>query len=804
VVHFFPMNEKTLKLLEYEKIRGELAKFASFEGSRKLVESLNPSMDFDKAQALLAETNEARNLIDLYPQTTVGAVQDIRSEVTAASRGVVMSKDVILSLKTTLISARQIQRQIEKTEEDFPILLEKIQLFPPATGLVDKITRILSDQGEVLDSASPRLGSLRSELKVSYDRLMTKLQKILHSKNVVPHLQDSIITQRDGRFVIPLRAESKGSVKSVIHDVSSSGATVFVEPLQAVELNNKYRESQLAIIDEERRILAELSDEIGSFAFEINLSIKLLAEIDVILAKAKYAISLNATAPTLVERKGKKSPGLNLSLWQARHPLLAQDEVVPIDVVIDNETKILLITGPNTGGKTVSLKTVGLLVCMAQAGMQIPVQAGSTLQHFTSIFADIGDEQSIEQSLSTFSGHIVNIIDIFEQINDQSLVILDELGAGTDPQEGAALARAMLSYLIERNVPSVIATHYPELKEYAHGTDGIINASMEFDIESLRPTYHLTIGIPGQSNALLIAKRLGLQDEIIDNARKAIDPNELRNEDYIQEIFRQRESTRKAQENAQSAQDDAEKFRDRLAVKLREIEKDKEKILAEAKKERRAEINKFKKEVRQIKRQIEIRKAAEETLEVIESKADDLAAQLGWTEQTIDKKFVAPAVAQQRFKVGDKVILTTIQQEAVIRSLSKDDAEIQIGNLRMRAPLYNLDKLNKKGEVVIPQAENPKPAVQAKKTPDVIIDSPGVELSLRGLRVDEAIDAFERYLDRAFISGLPYSRIVHGKGTGKLRAAIREEAKKHPYILRFESGGEKEGGDGVTMIFYRR
>ena len=421
---------------------------------------------------------------------------------------------------------------------------------------MESISHTIGETGDVLDSASPKLGVIRREIRISHDRLMSRLQKYITDTHTVSMLQDALITQRDGRYVIPLRAEFKGQVKSIVHDQSSSGATLFVEPLPVVELNNKYREMQLAERDEIERVLYEISQKVGEHADEIVPGIDALAELDLAFAKAKYADELDAAEPVLnkLEADPEKTGNVALiRLLKARHPLLDPRSVVPIDVDLDPRTFAVIITGPNTGGKTVSLKTVGLLALMAQSGLHIPVESGSELVVFKSVWADIGDEQSIEQSLSTFSGHITNIVRILKKVDRQSLVIIDELGAGTDPQEGAALARAILSFLLERDVTTFVATHYPELKTFAHTTPGVVNASLEFDLHSLRPTYRLTIGLPGRSNALAIAERLGLPLEIITAAKGEIDPSELRADDLLDAIHRERKLARKERQKAEKA-----------------------------------------------------------------------------------------------------------------------------------------------------------------------------------------------------------------------------------------------------------
>ena len=792
------METKTLHTLEFDKVCAALAEYTAFSPSKDLALSLHPVTDFHSTRESLDETSEARLLLETEPSTSIGGARDIREIAKAASRGVILVPSELLDIKSTLISARRLSRQFERAGQNYPYLAEIVLEFPAPTGLVDAISSTISDRGEILDSASEKLREVRSQLHITHDRLLTKMQKLLNSDRISPYLQESLVTQREGRYVLPIKAEARGRVKSVVHDVSSSGATLFVEPIQVVELNNEWRELQVAEKDEERRILADLSNRMGIHQKELVASVDTLARLDLIFAKAKYAESIQAAPPKLVRFKAKRqgpNPELTLKLWQARHPLLDQETVVPVDVTTDPETYILLITGPNTGGKTVTLKTVGLLACMAQAGLHIPVQAGSEISVFEAIYADIGDEQSIEQSLSTFSGHITNIIHILKNADQNSLVILDELGAGTDPQEGAALAQAMLTYLVERGIPTLVATHYPELKAYAHNTPGVVNASMAFDLETLRPTFHLTIGLPGRSNALYIAERLGLQQEIIQLAREKIDPTDLKADDLLDEIHRQRDLAQTARAESDKNLRQAEHLRAELTERLEQIEDERIEILAEARQKAQEEVEAVQEELRKTRRKLaqarqplEVVDEVEETVRQIESEVEKPEER-----QQVSREIPQP-VKQRPIRLGDKVKLRTLGKEGVVSSLGEEQAEIMIGNLRVRVDLYDLELVG--GQ---PQ-EEPKQSVRTK---EVVFSapSPGVELSLRGLTVDEAVEKLEHYLDRAYLSGLPYARIVHGKGTGKLRDAVRQLVRTHPYVERFEAGGRSEGGDGVTIVF---
>ena len=791
------MDAKTLRTLEFDRLRGQLAELTAFAPSRELALKLTPTANFHTACQWLDETAEARLLLETEPHTSVGGARDIRELVVSASKGNILVPGELLDVKFTIISARSLSRQLEKAENTYPFLSEIALSLPAQLGLVDAISSSISDRGEILDSASAKLGEVRAQLRIVHDRLLTRMQKLLSNKSIEPYLQESLVTQRDGRYVIPIKVEARGRVKSVVHDVSSSGATLFVEPLQVVDLNNEYRELQVSEKEEERRILAELSSRLGEHAAELQAAVNTLAALDLVFAKAKFAEKLEAIQPKLVRFSKPKNgnPGMVLKLWQARHPLLDPETVVPIDVETDPETYILLITGPNTGGKTVTLKTVGLLACMAQSGLHIPALEGSEISLFKDIYADIGDEQSIEQSLSTFSGHITNIIKILMKAGQDTLVILDELGAGTDPQEGAALAQAILTFLVDAGIPTLVATHYPELKAYAHSTPGVVNASMAFDMETLRPTYHLTIGLPGRSNALHIAERLGLPEEIVQLARGKINPTDLQADDLLDEIQHQRDLAQTARSDAEKLRRRAEDLRLELTERLESIEDERLEILADAREKAQAEIEALQEELRKARRQLA---QARQPLEVVDEIEEAVHAIEDQIEQPAERQQVSrelPVPVKQRpIRLGDKVKLRTLGKEGVVSSLGEEQAEIMVGNLRVRVDLYDLELAG--GQV----QEKPKKELDTTggtfATP-----SPGVELSLRGYTVDEALERLEHYLDRAYISGLPYARIVHGKGTGRLRDAVRKAVCQHPYVERFEPGGRSEGGDGVTVVF---
>ncbi len=800
------MDDKTLETLEYPKILERIASYASFAPTAEKAAALRPLTDLKEALRLQSETQEAFSLLVTTPDLTIGGARDVREQVDLASHGGVLTPIDLLDVKSTLIAGRTLARRFERASESYPRLAEMAAQMPLPVGLIDAITRAISDRGELLDSASAKLAIIRRDLRVVHERLLTKMQRMISDSNIAQYLQETLVTQRDGRYVLPLRADFKGRVRGIVHDQSASGATLFVEPLSVVELNNQYRELQLSERDEERRILQALSDEIGAFSHEIAELIDIIAEIDLVLAKAKYAEEIDALEPGLVEfpRKGRpigddsEHPGSVIRLFDARHPLLDPETVVPVDVVLDPETYALIVTGPNTGGKTVTLKTVGLLALMAQSGLHIPVGSGSEISVFKKISADIGDEQSIEQSLSTFSGHITNIIRILGQADRKSLVILDELGAGTDPQEGAALARALLTHLLERSITTLVTTHHPELKAFAHGMPGVTNASVEFDLESLQPTYHLTIGLPGRSNALAIAERLGMPEGIVNRARAEINPEDLRAETLLEEIHRQRDLARQARVDAEQARQEIDQLRSELVERLEQIEDERRQVLDQARQEARAKVEKLDQELAALRKSLA---KARQPLDALETVEKDVAALEQEYEEPVERLPLKDEeiIYDRPIRLGDKVQLRSLNTRGVVTSLGEEELEIQVGSLRVRTRLSEVEPVSREEDVDAAQELAKGRQMVREHETRVDAPSPGMELDLRGQRADEALDQLERYLDAAYLAGLPFVRIIHGKGTGKLRQAVRESLGSNPHVRSFEPGGVSEGGDGVTV-----
>ncbi len=794
------MDEKTLNTLEFPKIVEKLAGYAAFSASADLAGSLKPAASLQESNDRLACTTEARLLLSLKADVGVGGAHDIRPLASLARRGGVLSEHDLLDVSGTLISSRSLARSFEKVSGKVPHLDDIARAFPPPPGIIEAISRCISDRGEVLDNASAKLSSIRSEIKVSHSRLLSKLENMINDPRNAPMLQESLITQRNGRYVIPLRAEFKGRIKSIVHDQSSSGATLFVEPLGIVELNNRWHELQLEERDEVQRILAELSTRVGDEAEAINAIVEALARFDFCLMCAKFAEDLHAAEPILKPISPPPDihhPGTTIKLYKARHPLLDPEIVVPIDVDLDARTFSVVITGPNTGGKTVTLKTIGLMVVMSQCGLHIPAQSGSELSYFDDVFADIGDEQSIEQSLSTFSGHITNIVRILSKARSKTLVLLDELGAGTDPQEGSALARAIMLYLVKKRIPCFIATHYPELKELAHATPGVVNASMEFNLKTLRPTYHLTLGIPGRSNALLIAKRLNLPDEILETAKSMVDPTELRSDDLLNEIHFQREVARKARSAADRDRSLVNNLKQELSLRLEQIEEERRAVLEKAREEAEDEVNELKRELESLRKKMAHNRQPLDELEKIQVKVKDIEKKVV---KPVERKQIQALDEQTPIQVGRKVKVRTLKMAGVITAVNGDDVEVQVGNLRVKVKAGELTTTAE--EPTVKPEKNPaeiSPVSGSASAETPFKPSPGMELDLRGQRAEDALDNLDRYLDEAYMSGMPFVRIIHGKGTGRLRQVIREALKESMHVKSFEEGGDKEGGEGVTI-----
>ncbi len=800
--------------LEYPVILKRLAEYTEFSGGEELALALKPTSIIEEARERLTLTSEARDLLEARNEFTLGGVRDIRPRAEQAERGVTLQPTDLLRVRDTLRAATRVRRILTGAEARFPGLADIAWRIQMPIDIAEHIERVLDDRGNVRDNASSELSRIRRELDQSQQRIQDKLHRMLSSPQISPYLQETLITRREGRFVLPVRSDSKGRVEGIVHDRSGSGVTLFVEPLDVVDLNNALRELRLAEEEEIFRLLAELTAHIAHEAEAIRASVAALSEVDLVFAKARYAEDLEATAPELhpapkkppEHKDDSRHPGTVVRLHGARHPLLRPEEVVKVDLVLDEATHVLVITGPNTGGKTVSLKTVGLLTLMAQAGMHIPVESGSALSCFEAVYADIGDEQSIEQSLSTFSSHMTNILSFMAQADHRSLVLLDELGAGTDPTEGAALARSMLEAFRERRCTTFVATHYSELKLYAHHTPGVANASMAFDVETLAPTYKLSIGLPGRSNAFAIARRLGMPNEVIKRAQGMLSGEELRAEDMLDDLHQLRIQEARARDAAWRDQREARDLASELRERLRNIEQERREVLRQAEATAEAELAELRSEIAALRRKLRTfaaQHAMPELDEVVQevkaagtkmptptSLTADIPAPPAPREPETPKAEAAEAQAGP-IREGDRVRLSSLGMEGVVTGIEGDEAEIQAGAIHTRVALADLELLERKSKI--------KPQDGGVKLPERAA-SPGIQLDLRGQVVEEALQNLDRYLEQAVMAQLPWVRVVHGKGTGALRRAVRDFLQNHPSVVEYKDAPRREGGFGATVV----
>jgi DNA mismatch repair protein MutS2 len=783
------MHEKSLTTLEYPKIIERLAGEAAFSASKELARALVPSADEVDVRRRQTLTSEARRLLDLRPDAGVRGAKDVRPHVAAAERGVMLSPQDLLDVLATLRSSAYVSRLIAKLDEGFPLLKGLAEDLPVRPKLEGRIAESIGEEGDVLDSASPELRRLRMEIRGAQQRLQDRLSTLVNEFRSA--LQDPIITMRADRYVLPVRAEARGQVRGIVHDQSGSGATVFIEPLVVVEMNNRLRELQLAERQEVERILMELSEAVGAEAAYVRLAVELLAEIDLQLAKARYAGLIRAGVPQL-NTTGR------LHLLRARHPLLT-GKVVPIDFWLGGEdARMVVITGPNTGGKTVALKTVGLLCLMAQAGMHIPAEDGSEIPIFTDIFADIGDEQSIEQSLSTFSSHLSRIVEILRLASADSLILLDELGAGTDPSEGSALARAILSYLLDRQVAVVATTHYSELKAFAHEQSGATNASVEFDVETLSPTYRLAIGLPGRSNALAIAMRLGLPEDIIEQAREHVGSAGIAMEQLLEELAAERKAAADERYHLSMERAEAEYQRRELERRLAETEEERARILDEARAGARRELEQMQSELGQIRAQIKRRGPSEEQLAAMRASMRRLEERTTPVANRLRRSGAEPReeAVPGIPEVGDTVFVRSMSSRGVLvaPANARGEVEVQLGSLKLRVAQDDVVRLSNRQARV----EYTPPAISLPERAEA--EAPEVQIDLRGWRVDDGLEEVEKYVQNAFMAGMPFVRILHGKGTGALRQAIRQQLAHNPLVKSYKSAEAKDGGDGITIV----
>ncbi|MBY0012971.1 endonuclease MutS2 [Paenibacillus typhae] len=783
------MDDKILHTLEYRKILNKLMQYTQTPMGRLAAEELKPSGDFEGVKRLLQATDEAVNVDRLKGIPSFGGVSDIRPALKRASIGGMLGTSELLSVGNTIGGARRVKRFLAAMHED-----EKIEMLYALSDLLseqkhveDAIRACIDEDANVLDSASPELANIRRELRGGEARIREKLDSMIRSSSVAKMLQDQLVTIRGDRFVIPVKAEYRSHFGGIVHDQSGSGATLFIEPESIVAMNNKLRETRLREEREIEIILHRLTDLVGGIAEEMAYDVDILGQLDFIFAKARIAREMKATQPRMNDRG-------YLKLRKGRHPLIPAELVVPLDAELGNQYSSIIVTGPNTGGKTVTLKTVGLLSLMSMSGLFIPAEEGSQMCVFDAIYADIGDEQSIEQSLSTFSSHMTNIISILKRMTPKSLILLDEVGAGTDPAEGSALAIAILEHIHRTECRMIATTHYSELKAYAYERKGVINASMEFDVQTLSPTYRLLIGVPGRSNAFAIAERLGLPGAILEHARGEVKEEDLRVEHMIASLEENRLTAEQERERAEVIRREAEDFRKRQQLELEKLESQRDKRLEKAEKDASAILDKARKEAEEIISDLR-RLAMEEGASVKEHKLIEARRRLDEAEPAPRKKAVSRAAkAPRQLQPGDEVKLPSVNQKGYIVELSgTKEAVVQFGIMKMKVNVSDL-------EFLASAPDQPAPALRrattVKRTRDENVRS---ELDLRGANLEEAIMETDRFIDEAFLGNLGQIYIIHGKGTGVLRTGIQEYLRKHRHVKSYRLGNYNEGGAGVTV-----
>ena len=785
------LYEKSLQKLELDQVLELLAQCAGSSEGKAACLQLRPNSDLEEVRLMLEQTTAAADLCTRKGNPGFSEVRDVSASLERADRGGSLQPKELLHIAAVLRCARTIKGYVAD-DEKATVLDSLFQALTPNKYLEDKIFGAILSEEEIADNASHELADIRRHMRIQAGKIRDSLQKIISSPAYSKFLRDAIITIRDGRYVVPVKAECKNDVPGLVHDVSSSGSTYFVEPMSAVNANNALRELELKEKKEIERILAELSSEAASHREDIDLDFRMLVQLDVIFAKAKLAYRMRAWAP-IMNDTGK------VELRNARHPLIDPKKVVPVSLRLGGDFDTMIITGPNTGGKTVTLKTIGLLTLMAECGLHIPAGDGSCLSTFDAILADIGDEQSIAQSLSTFSSHMRTIVDVVAECNDRTLVLFDELGAGTDPAEGAALATAIIEFCRKMGSRVAATTHYAELKLYAMRTEGVINASCEFDVETLRPTYKLLIGIPGKSNAFAISRKLGLSEEILKEADDLVDKSDKNFEDVISKLESQRQQMESARLEAERLKAETAKIKQQSEEYSAQLQKEKEKAMESARREAQRIIDDARTAANLASEELKaLRKQLQDSADAsgINQRQAEVRRSLNEMESQIRSQ--QPKVQRPQPKrgvmVGDTVELLKLGTKASVISINKDGTyQLQAGILKLTV---------KPEEVYLLENENPykqKAVRPAHSGREMKLEAQPMEVDLRGMDSVEAICVLERYLDSAMRSGLKQVRIIHGKGTGVLRAAVQQELHRNKFIKKFRLGAYGEGEDGVTI-----
>ncbi|MEB3101092.1 endonuclease MutS2 [Ferviditalea candida] len=781
------MKDKILSVLEYPKILHKLTAHAATEIGKTRAERLRPSHEFSAVRSSLQATDEAFAVQRLKGGAPFGGIRDIRGSLQRARIGGALNPAELLDIATTISGGRKLKRFLFSFHENHPIPM--LQAWAEGIAELNKLEEgiafCINDQAEVSDQASPELNRIRHERRTGEHRVRERLEQMLRTPSVQKMLQESLVTVRNDRYVIPVKQEYRGSIGGIVHDQSASGATLFIEPEAVVQLNNKLRELSLKEQKEIEKILRQLTEKVAEFAEELRESLESLAELDFQFAKAALAKEMKASLPIM------NDSGF-IQLKKARHPLIT-GEAVPINVELGREYSTIIITGPNTGGKTVSLKTIGLLSLMAMSGLFIPAEDGSSMCVFEGIYADIGDEQSIEQNLSTFSSHMTNIIGILRSLTPNSLILLDELGAGTDPAEGSALAIAILEHIHSQGCRMVATTHYSELKAYAYDRPGIINASMEFDVQTLRPTYRLLVGVPGRSNAFAIARRLGLPEEIIERARGQINEETQRVESMIASLEENRLTAETERQSAQQLRREMDRLRRELEQERTRFEEQRDKMLQKAEQEARDAVAKARREAEEIIADLR-RLAMEERAAVKEHKLLEAKKKLDEAVPALRKtKAAARNKSAAVIEPGDEVLVASLGQKGHVVEIAGDGAVVQLGIMKMKVGKADIEPV----AAPKPQKQYQPAGTGVKRTRDEHIRT---ELDLRGANLEDSLLEVDRFLDEAILANLGRVSIIHGKGTGVLRNGIQEYLRRHKHVQSYRLGNFNEGGTGVTLV----
>lgn len=792
------MDQKSLKVLEYNKIIDLLATKASSSLGLKYIEQLIPKPNYKEVKDMLEETSEAQGILIKRGHVNLGGIQNISDSVRRAEIGAVLDPGSLLKISDNLRAARNLKRSLTPGEEEdfnYPIIQSLSNALYVYRDIEEEINNAIISEIEISDNASPTLRSIRRGILQKNQSIRSKLNSIISSTTYQKYLQDAIISVRGDRFVVPVKAEYRSQVSGIIHDQSSSGATLFIEPMSIVEMNNELRKLKLDEQEEIERILAELTKLVGEVAGDILSNQVILGKLDFAFAKGKLSLSMKAIEPILNEEK-------NINIKNGRHPLLDADKVVPNNIYLGEDFDTLVITGPNTGGKTVTIKTIGLFALMTQSGLHIPADYGSSMCVYDNIFADIGDEQSIEQSLSTFSSHMTKIVGILNEVTSDSLVIFDELGAGTDPVEGAALAIAILEDVNMAGAKCIATTHYSELKNYALTKDRVENAAVEFDVNTLSPTYKLLIGVPGKSNAFEISRKLGLRDDIIDRAKEFINTDNIELEDVLQNVEKNRIKAEQEKEEAEKLKKEIEEVKAEYDRKLEKLSISKEKMMEKAKAEAFSITRQAKEEADNILKELrnmEMEMASKEKNKKIEALRKELADSMGNLQPSV-KSMIVPKVSNKEIrdlKAGDEVKVITLNQEGTVVSVDKKkkEAVVQMGIMKMTLPFKALQI-----------AQKEKKSIVTKSTRRIISSKSGSvksEVDLRGMNLEEAIVEVDKYLDDACVAGLEIVTIIHGVGTGVLKKGLQDVLKKNKHVKSQRPGQYGEGGMGVTIVEIR-